>query len=67
MEYAFVDILNIDQLMIDDLIEIDDEIVQVIAITPLSDGFAISYQNDFGEKEIIEFDDYQTFKLFVIR
>ena len=67
MEYAFVDILNIDQLMENDLIEIDEEVVQVIAITSLPNGFAIGYQNEFGEKDIQEFDDYATFKLFVIR
>jgi hypothetical protein len=67
MEYELVDVLNIDQLMIDDLIEIDGEVVQVIGITSLSDGFAISYQNDYGERELVEFDDYETFKLFVIR
>jgi hypothetical protein len=67
MEYAFVDILNIDQLMENDLIEIDEEVVQVIAITSLPSGFAIGYQNEFGEKDIQEFDDYATFKLFVIR
>jgi hypothetical protein len=66
MEYAFVDVLNVDQLMENDLIEIDGEVVQVIGITSLSEGYAIGYQNEYGEKDIQEFDDYATFKLFVI-
>jgi hypothetical protein len=67
MEYAFVDVLNVDQLMIDDLIEVEGDIVQVIAITSLSDGFAIGYENDFGEKELLEVDDYAQFNLYVLK
>jgi hypothetical protein len=66
MEYAFVDILNVDQLMVDDLVEIEDDIVQIIAITSLSNGYAIGYQNDFGEKELVEVDDYAQFNLYVM-
>ncbi len=66
MEYLFVDVLNVDQLMINDLVEIEGEIVQVMDIASLSDGYAITYQNDFGERELIETDDYAQFKLFVI-
>ncbi len=67
MEYLFVDVLNVDQLMIDDLIEVEGDIVQVIAITSLSDGFAIGYENDFGEKELLEVDDYAQFNLYVLK
>ena len=67
MEYLFVDVLNVDQLMVDDLIKIEDDIVQVIAIASLSNGYAISYENDFGEKDIVEVDDYEQFDLYVMQ
>ena len=66
MEYAFVDVLNVDQLMVDDLVKIEDDIVQIIGITSLSNGYAIGYQNDFGERDIVEVDDYQQFDLYVL-
>ena len=66
MEYAFVDVLNVDQLMINDLVKIEDDIVQVIGIASLSNGYAISYENDFGEKDIVEVDDYEQFDLYVL-
>ena len=67
MEYVQVDNLAADQLMIDDLIEINDEIVQVLAIKSMKNGFEVAYENEFGEKDTIEIDDYSTFKLFVMR
>lgn len=67
MEYVFVDVLNVDQLMIDDLIEVEGDIVKVIAITSLPNGFAIGYEDDFGEKELLEVDDYAQFNLYVLR
>ncbi|NBQ35833.1 MAG: hypothetical protein EBU16_04920 [Actinobacteria bacterium] len=66
MEYAFVDVLNVDQLMVDDLVKIEDDIVQIIGITSLSNGYAIGYQNDFGERDIVEVDDYEQFDLYVL-
>ena len=67
MEYAFVDVLNADQLMIDDLINIEDDIVQIIGIVSLPNGYAISYRNDFGETDLVEVDDYAQFNLYVLR
>jgi hypothetical protein len=66
MEYIFADTLNADQLMVDDLIDVEGDIVQVINIISLSDGYAITYRNDFGEEEIVEVGDYSTFKLYVL-
>ena len=67
MEYALVDVLNVDQLMVDDLVEIEGDIVQIIAIGSLPTGYAIGYQNDFGEKELVEVDDYARFNLYVMK
>ena len=67
MDYAYVDNLSADQLLEGDLIEIDDEVVQILELSPTKDGITISYENEFGEKEIQEFSDETIFKLFVMR
>jgi hypothetical protein len=67
MDYAYVDNLSADQLLEGDLIEIDDEVVQILEISPMKDGITVSYENEFGEKEIQEFSDETIFKLFVMR
>ena len=66
MDYRFVDILNIDQLEIGDFVEINDEVVSITNISPMRIGYAIEYQNEFGEKDIVDFDDYARFNLFVL-
>ena len=66
MEFIKVDELNVDQLEIGDLIQIDDDIVQVCEVVPLNDGYAITYSNDFGEKDLIEVDDYAKFDLYIV-
>ena len=67
MDYLYVDNLSADQLMEDDLIEINDEVVQVLELSSTKDGIVITYENEFGEKEIQEFSDETIFKLFVMR
>ncbi len=67
MDYAYVDNLSADQLLQDDLIEIDNEVVQVIELSSTKDGIVITYENEFGEKELQEFPDDTIFKLFVMR
>jgi uncharacterized membrane protein (DUF441 family) len=66
MDYIHVDNLAVDQLMEDDLVEIGGEIVTVKIISPIKNGYAISFENEFGEKDILEFDDSSIFKLFVL-
>lgn len=66
MDYRHVDNLNVDQLELDDLIEISGEVVKIIAISPMRFGYAITFENEFGEKDIVDFDDYAKFKLFVM-
>jgi hypothetical protein len=64
MDFKKVDTLNVDQLEVDDFISVNGEIVQVIAITPLSDGYAIMYLDNYEESDLIEVDDYATFNLY---
>ena len=67
MDYVHVDNLSADQLMVDDLVEISGEVVQILEIASLKDGIAITFENEFGEKDILEFDDYAKFKLYVMQ
>jgi hypothetical protein len=67
MDYAYVDNLSADQLLEGDLIEIDNEVVQILSLSTIKDGIEISYENEFGEKEVQEFSDESIFKLFVMR
>jgi len=66
MDYLYVDNLSADQLMEDDLIEINDEVVQVLELSSTKDGIVITYENEFGEKEIQEFSDDTIFKFFIM-
>jgi hypothetical protein len=67
MEYQFVDKLNADQLEPEDLIEIDDEIVEVVYVDSLANGYVITFKNEFGEKDVIEFDGEQQFNWYILR
>ena len=66
MDYIHVDNLAVDQLMENDLVEIGGEIVTIKIISPIKNGYAISFENEFGEKDIMEFDDSSIFKLFIL-
>ena len=66
MNLKKVDVLNVDQLEIDDYIEINDEVVQVIGITPLPNGYAIMFTDNYDEEDLIEVDDYTTFNWYVL-
>ena len=67
MDYIYVDNLATDQLMEDDLIELNDEIVKVIAISSLPEGYAITFENEFGERDVQDFADDLIFKLFILQ
>ena len=66
MNLKKVDVLNVDQLEIDDYIEVNDEVVQIIGITPLSNGYAIMFLDNYDEEDLIEVDDYTTFNWYVL-
>ena len=57
MDLIHADNLKADQLMIGDLIKINDDIVEVIFIESDStgDNYDIQTENEFGEKEIVQF------------
>ena len=67
VEFVKIDELNVDQLEVGDLIQIDEDIVQVCEVVSLLDGYVITYSDDFGEKDLIEVDDYARFDLFILQ
>jgi hypothetical protein len=66
MDYRMIDVLNSDQLEVDDLIDLNGEIVKVISLSPLRYGFALTYEDEFGEKDIIDILDDDTFDLYIL-
>ncbi len=57
MELIHADNLTPDQVMLGDLIKVDEDIVEVIFIESDStgDNYDIQIQNEFGEKEFIQY------------
>ena len=66
MDYRLVDVLNADKLEVGDLIGLNEEIVKLIEIAPARLGFVITYENEFGEKEIADITDDEQFELFIL-
>ena len=66
MDYRLVDTLNADQLEVGDLIGLADEVIEIIEITPLQNGFALTVKNDFHEKDLVEISDDEQFDLYVL-
>jgi hypothetical protein len=67
MEYVKVDILTSGQLEVDDLILVNDEVVSIVEIISLTDGYTLEIINDFGEREVIEVEEYQQFDLMMLQ
>ena len=66
MEYKKVDVLTAGQLMINDAILIADEVVSIVDIISLPDGYTLEIVNDFGEKEVIQIGEYDQFDLMML-
>ena len=67
MEYVKVDVLTSGQLEVDDLIKVGDEVVSIVEIVSLADGYTLEIINDFGEREVIEVAEYQQFDLIMLQ
>ena len=67
MELTHADNLTPDQLMLGDLIKIEDDIVEVIFIESDStgDNYDIQTQNEFGEKEVVQYSYTDLISLYV--
>jgi len=66
MDYVKVDVLTAGQLEVDDLILVNDEVVSIVEIISLPDGYTIEIINDFGEREFIEVAEYEQFDLMLL-
>ena len=66
MDYRLVDTLNADQLETNDLIGLNDEVVKIIEISPLRFGYALTYENEYGEKDIVDIGDDEIFELYIL-
>ena len=67
MDYYKVDVLTAGQLMVDDNILIGDEVVAIVEIISLPDGYTLEVVNDFGERDIIEVAEFQQFNLMMLQ
>ena len=67
VDYVKVDILTSGQLEIEDCILIGDEVVSIVDIVSLPDGYTLEIVNDFGEREIIEVGEYEQFDLMMLQ
>jgi hypothetical protein len=67
MDYYKVDVLTSGQLEVDDCILINDEVVSIVEIVSLPDGYTLEVVNDFGEREVIEVGEYDRFSLMMLQ
>jgi hypothetical protein len=67
VDYVKVDMLTSGQLEIDDCILIGDEVVSIVEIVSLADGYTLEVVNDFGERDIIEVGEYDQFDLMMLQ
>ncbi len=67
VDYVKVDMLTSGQLEIDDNILIADEVVSIVEIVSLPDGYTLEVVNDFGESETIQVGEYDQFDLMMLQ
>ena len=67
VDYVKIDVLTAGQLMVDDCILIGDEVVSIVSIISLPDGYTLEVVNDFGEREINEVGEYDQFDLMMLQ
>jgi hypothetical protein len=67
VDYVKVDVLTSGQLEIDDNILIADEVVSIVDIVSLRDGYTLEVVNDFGERDVIEVGEYDQFDLMILQ
>jgi hypothetical protein len=67
MDYVKVDVLTAGQLMVDDLIVINNEVVSIVTIISLADGYELEIINDFGERETVTVGEFDNFDLMMLQ
>lgn len=69
MELIYADLLTPDQLMEEDIIEVEGDIVTVLGIQSdaTGDTYYVAHVNDYGDKDVTEYNYTDTIKLYVFR
>ena len=67
VDYVKVDLLTSGQLEIDECILIGEEVVSIVDIVSLPDGYTLEIVNDFGERDIIQVGEYDQFDLMMLQ
>jgi hypothetical protein len=69
MELIYADLLTPDQLMEEDMIEVEGDVVEVLGIDSdaTGDTYYVGYVNDYGDRDVVEFNYTDTIKLYVFR
>jgi len=67
VDYVKVDMLTSGQLEIDDNILIADEVVSIVEIVSLPDGYTLEIVNDFGERDISQVGEFDQFDLMMLQ
>jgi ribosome maturation factor RimP len=67
VDYVKVDILNAGQLEVDDCILIGNEVVSIVDIVSLPDGYVLEVVNDFGERDHVEVAEFDQFDLMILQ
>ena len=66
MELIKVDTMTAYSLEPGDMVEIGGEIVTIVDIEPLDEGYEIDIINDFGEDDTVYATDDQLFDLYIL-
>ena len=67
MDYVKVDVLTAGQLMVDDCIQVGDDVLSIVSIISLTDGYELELINDFGERETITVGEFDNFDLMMLQ
>ena len=66
MELIKVDTMTAYSLEPGDMVEIGGEIVTIVDVEPLDEGYEIDIVNDFGEDDTVYATDDQLFDLYIL-
>ena len=67
MDYVKVDVLTAGQLMVDDCIQVGNDVLSIVSIISLADGYELELINDFGERETITVGEFDKFDLMMLQ
>lgn len=66
MEFRKVDELFPDQVELGDFLKLNNEIVEVLDVTPTDNGVAFTFEDDYGDRDIVEVLDDEKIEWFIL-